>query len=55
MLKYILLILWFKVFPLALFAAVLLLQLWRGHDPTDASELRTECLCLPGTYTINTN
>ncbi len=36
------------MFLLALFAAVLLLQLWRVRGPT-ASKLPTERLCLPGT------
>lgn len=40
---------WFKVYHLAFFAAVLLLQLWRGHGSADADELCTESLCLPGT------
>lgn len=44
-------VLWFHVLLLALIAAILLCQLWRGHDPADASELRAECLCLSGTRT----
>ncbi|KAK2921232.1 hypothetical protein Q8A73_000717 [Channa argus] len=28
-------------------SAIFLFQLWRGHDPTDANELYTKCLCLP--------
>lgn len=37
------------------FAAVLLLKLWRGHDPTYAVKLRTERLRLPGTLSQYAN
>lgn len=36
---------------LYLFAAILLFQLWRDHDPADANELCTERLRIPGTCT----